>query len=89
MLVTQKIGKFAGETVDLTFDAAVSAYRQGTIEVPQDSLALVRKVAFPEPDSGERFPLVTPTADAPVQARRRGGWPLGRPRGPRKPEVLA
>jgi hypothetical protein len=88
MLVTQLVGRNAGEKVDMSFDAVVGAYRAGTVKVPQESVELVKKVAFPEPDTGERVPLVTPVADVVAPEKRRGGWPLGKPRGPRvRPEV--
>jgi hypothetical protein len=94
MLVTQLIGRHAGAQVDLAFDAVVSGYRQGTVEVPPEWLSLVKKVAHRDDEPEEAEPIVAAVevpgliVATPVP-KRRGGWPKGKPRGPKmQPDIL-
>lgn len=96
MLVRQLVGPLAGRDVELSFDAVVSGYRQDTVHLDETQRAMVerhiaRGVIRPEEveaiesvrSVAPPTPIVaTPVAVPPV---RRGGWPKGKPRGPRKP----
>lgn len=90
MLVRQLAGPFANQDIEMSFDAVVSAYQQGTVKLMPDQESIVRNhLTRQEIEVVDAVEAVVAPAPVATVVKRRGGWPKGKPRGPRRPQVMA
>lgn len=87
MLVRQLVGKYAGSDIEMTLMDAVTAHRAGVVDIMD---AFVRaRFGLVDTDPGFAPPKLAAVVVAAPAEKRRGGWPKGKARGPRKPIALA
>ncbi len=90
MLVRQLAGPLAGQDVEMSFEAVVNGYQQGTVKLMPDQESIVRNHLRPhEAEVIDAVQAVRPLAPMASKPARRGGWPLGKKRGPRIKPVSA